>query len=99
MGMKNLQTICEELMVRGYDKDTPVAIIEWATHPQQRSIDGKLENIVGLVEQHQMKADRVIVVIGDVVAFREELNYHENCLCSVEAFWCKKLLMPSFRNY
>ena len=76
MGMKNLQTICEELMVRGYDKDTPVAIIEWATHPQQRSIDGKLENIVGLVEQHQMKAPSLIV-IGDVVAFREELNYHE----------------------
>ena len=47
MGMENLQTICEELMVRGYDKDTPVAIIEWATHPQQRSIDGKLETLLG----------------------------------------------------
>lgn len=76
MGMKNLQTICEELMVRGYDKETPVAIIEWATHPQQRSIDGKLETIVELAEKHQMKAPSLIV-IGDVVAFREELNYHE----------------------
>ena len=76
MGMKNLQTICEELMVRGYDKETPVAIIEWATHPQQRSIDGKLETIVELAEKHQMKAPSLIV-IGDVVAFRKELNYHE----------------------
>ena len=47
-------------MVRGYDKETPVAIIEWATHPQQRSIDGKLETIVELAEKLQMKAPSLV---------------------------------------
>ncbi|MEW4353852.1 uroporphyrinogen-III C-methyltransferase [Streptococcus pneumoniae] len=76
MGMKNLTTITHELATRGFDKDTPVAIVEWGTHPQQRSIDGTLETIVGLVEEHQFKAPSIIVV-GDVVAFRKELNFHE----------------------
>ncbi|GGE33988.1 uroporphyrinogen-III C-methyltransferase [Streptococcus himalayensis] len=77
MGMKNLTTITHELMTRGFDKETPVAIIEWGTHPQQRSIDGTLETIVELVAEHQFKAPSIIAV-GDVVAFRKELNFHEN---------------------
>lgn len=76
MGMKNLGTITHELATRGFDKDTPVAIVEWGTHPQQRSIDGTLETIVTLVEEHQFKAPSIIVV-GDVVAFRKDLNFHE----------------------
>lgn len=76
MGMKNLETITKELTSRGYDKDTPVAIVEWATHPQQRSIDGTLDTIVDLVAEHGLKAPSLIV-IGDVVAFRKELNFHE----------------------
>ncbi|MBF0777640.1 uroporphyrinogen-III C-methyltransferase [Streptococcus cuniculi] len=76
MGMKNLTTITHELATRSFDKDTPVAIVEWGTHPQQRSVDGTLETIVSLVEEHQFKAPSIIVV-GDVVAFRKELNFHE----------------------
>lgn len=76
MGMKNLSTIVGQLMERGFAKETPVAIIEWATHPQQRSIDGQLDTIESLVEEHQFKAPSIIVV-GDVVAFRQELNFHE----------------------
>lgn len=76
MGMKNLSAICRELMDRGYSEKTPVAIIEWATHPQQRSIDGKLENICDLVAENGFKAPSIIV-IGDVVSFRKELNFHE----------------------
>ncbi len=72
MGMKNLQTICEEVMVRGYDMETQFAIIEWATHPQQRSIDGELETIVELAEKAPDQASSLIV-IGDIVAFVSEL--------------------------
>lgn len=76
MGMKNIGTITHELMTRGYYKETPVAIVEWATHPQQRSIDGTLETIVSLVEEHVFKAPSIIA-IGDVVRFRQQLNFHE----------------------
>ncbi|WP_303974078.1 uroporphyrinogen-III C-methyltransferase, partial [Streptococcus merionis] len=77
MGMKHLETIVHELRTRGFDKETPVAIIEWGTHPQQRSIDGNLETIVSLVAEHAFKAPSLIVV-GDVVAFRKELNFYEH---------------------
>ncbi|MGT2934007.1 uroporphyrinogen-III C-methyltransferase [Streptococcus catagoni] len=76
MGMKNLSKIVGQLLAAGYTKDKPVAIIEWATHPQQRSIDGNLGNILSLVEENHFKAPSLIVV-GDVVAFRRELNFHE----------------------
>lgn len=77
MGMKNLATIAGELVKRGYAKETPVAIVEWGTHPSQRSIDGTLDTIVDLAAQEDFKAPSVIVV-GDVVSFRKELNFYEN---------------------
>ena len=65
-------------MVRGYDKDTPVAIIEWGHHPQQRSIDGKVrKTLLGWLNNIKWKR-RSLIVIGDVVAFRGELNYQKN---------------------
>ena len=77
MGMKNLPSIVQELTSRGYGKDKPAAIVEWGTHPQQRSVDGTLGNIVELAEAEDFKAPSVIVV-GDVVAYRQQLNFHEN---------------------
>lgn len=77
MGMKNLSAITRQLISRGYDAKTPAAIVEWATHPQQRSIDGTLGTIEGLAAQDGFKAPSIIV-IGDVVAFRRKLNFHEH---------------------
>lgn len=77
MGMRNLSTIMAQLSVHGYSKETPVAVVEWGTHPRQRSIDGTLETIEDLVAQENLQAPSVIVV-GDVVSFRRELNFHEN---------------------
>lgn len=77
MGMKNLSVIRGQLLENGFSKETPVAIVEWATHPIQRSIDGTLDSIVDLAEVEQLKAPSIIVV-GDVVSFRKQLNFHEN---------------------
>ncbi|MET3557143.1 uroporphyrinogen III methyltransferase/synthase [Streptococcus rupicaprae] len=77
MGMKNLATITSELSSRGFSSETPVAVIEWATHPQQRSIYGTLSTITELVAEHGLTAPSIIV-IGDVVSFRQQLNFHEH---------------------
>lgn len=77
MGMKNLSVITQELINNGFSKDTPVAIVEWATHPNQRSIDGTLSSIEELALKEEMKAPSIIVV-GDVVSFRKELNFYEH---------------------
>lgn len=76
MGMSNLELIVSELVKHGKHINTPVAIVEWGTHPNHRSIDGNLSNIVSLVEQHAFKAPSLIVV-GEVVKFREYLNFYE----------------------
>ncbi len=77
MGMKHLSVITQELVNNGFSKDTPVAIVEWATHPSQRSIDGTLATIEELALKEDMKAPSIIVV-GDVVSFRKELNFYEH---------------------
>ncbi|MBP2620046.1 uroporphyrinogen-III C-methyltransferase [Streptococcus panodentis] len=76
MGMKNLRSIVQELTARGYDESKPAAVIEWGTHPQQRSVDGTLASIADLAEAAAFQAPSVIVV-GEVVAFRQQLNFHE----------------------
>ena len=77
MGMKNLETIVESLQKYGFDASKPVAIIEWGTHPNQRSISATLATIVDEVYNNSFKAPSVIVV-GDVVSFRQHLNFYEN---------------------
>lgn len=76
MGMSNLKIIVSELVKYGKSLDTPVAIVEWGTHPNHRSIDGTLNNIVSLVEQYNFQAPSLIVV-GEVVKFRNQLNFYE----------------------
>lgn len=76
MGMKNLEKICEGLVENGKNIDTPVAIIHWATHPNQQVVTGNLSNIVNEVKKHNITSPSLIVV-GDVVKLREKLNFHE----------------------
>lgn len=76
MGMKNLKKITTALMAFGKDKSTPVGIVNWASHGHQKVVTGTLETIVALVASHKIAAPSLIV-IGDVVALREELNFFE----------------------
>lgn len=77
MGMKNLKTIVQSLQDHGFEASKPIAIIEWGTHPHQRSIDGTLATIIEQVRASKFKAPSVIVV-GDVVTFRRQLNFYEH---------------------
>lgn len=77
MGMKNLPKISEELLLRGYAPETPVAIVEWGTYPQQRSIKSDLANIVSLAQEQDFRAPSIIV-IGQVVEFHQALNFYES---------------------
>ncbi len=60
-------------MKGGKSPETPVAIIESATTPEQRVIEGKLSNIVEISRRKGVKAPAVIV-IGDVVSLRTLLK-------------------------
>lgn len=76
MGVSNLKNICENLVKEGKDKNTPVAIINWATTPKQKVVVGNLENIYSKSILENIKPPSLIV-IGEVVGLRKDLNFFE----------------------
>jgi uroporphyrinogen III methyltransferase/synthase len=76
MGVKNLPVIVGNLRREGKSDDTPVAVIQWGTKPSQRTVIGTLATIVDKVADAQIEPPAVIV-IGDVVHLREQLNWFE----------------------
>jgi len=77
MGTQNLGEIAARLVSNGRRLDTPVAVISNGTRPSQKTVTGTLKNIVEEVGRSKLKPPAIIVV-GDVVAMREKLNWFEN---------------------
>ena len=73
MGVSNFRRNIETLVKFGRPPETPVAIIEKGTTPQQKVIIGTLESIVKKAEKEGIKAPAVVVV-GDVVNVRAKAN-------------------------
>ena len=76
MGMGNLPTIVERLIAHGRAPDTPAAVIHRGTTPEQKTVVGRLDEIVVKVQEAQLQAPSVILV-GQVAALRSELNWFE----------------------
>ncbi len=76
MGIGNLQNICRELVKNGRSPETPVAIIHRGTHPEQKTVTGNLKNIYETAQKEKIKPPGIIIV-GDVVGLRKELNWFE----------------------
>ena len=74
MAMKNLPVISQRLMAGGRSADTPVALIQWATTRKQKTLVTTLGTIVQDIEACRLKPP-VIVVIGDVVNYRDVLAW------------------------
>lgn len=79
MGVTEAPHICARLIEHGRKEDTPVAIIEKATTPEQRTITGTLASLPELMKQQAVKPP-ALIIIGDVVRLREKLNWrtHSN---------------------
>ncbi|MBF0462802.1 MAG: uroporphyrinogen-III C-methyltransferase [Magnetococcales bacterium] len=74
MAMKNLASISQRLMAGGRSADTPVALIQWATLPEQRTLVTTLGQVVRDVALCDLQPP-VIIVVGDVVRYREWLAW------------------------
>jgi len=75
--MTNLELICSELICHGRAPETPVAVVQWATLPRQRTLVGRLDSIAAEVAQAGLEPPAVII-IGEVVKYREELRWYDN---------------------
>jgi uroporphyrin-III C-methyltransferase/precorrin-2 dehydrogenase/sirohydrochlorin ferrochelatase len=73
MGIIQSPEIKSQLIKHGRAADTPVAIIEKGTRPDQRVVIGTLNTLDELVQTHQIGSPALIIV-GEVVNLYEQLN-------------------------
>lgn len=76
MGVGNLESIREVLIANGKPAETPVAVIQWGTRAEQRTVTGTLETIVQRVQEDGIQSPATIIV-GEVVKLREKLAWYE----------------------
>lgn len=80
MGLTGLNIIVQKLQQYGLSKDTPIAIIENATLPEQRVIAATLDNIANHPLIDTIKPPSLIIV-GGVVSLHTSLNWFEPATC------------------
>jgi len=74
MGLHGAPTLCKELIAHGLPADTPVALVQKGTTPEQKTIIATLDNLVETVKQHELKPPTLIIV-GNVVKLKEKLDW------------------------
>lgn len=72
MGTRKLATIVERLQEQGRSPQTPIAIIRWASQPQEQIWIGTLESIVQQTSRQTLSP--AVMVIGEVVNLRPYLT-------------------------
>lgn len=76
MGVAKIGYIGEQLIKHGRSPETPVALVQWGTRAEQRTLTGTLADIEAKVLAANFKPPAVIVV-GEVVTQRETLAWIE----------------------
>ena len=81
MGIANAGAIRDQVIASGRSGDTPVAVVEWATCPQQRVVVATLETLPEVIAREGLHAPAVIV-IGETVRLRSTLDWRERLAAS-----------------
>jgi uroporphyrin-III C-methyltransferase/precorrin-2 dehydrogenase/sirohydrochlorin ferrochelatase len=77
MGLVGLPVICRELIAHGRSADTPAALVQQGTTPNQRVFTGTLADLPELVARHDVHAP-TLVIVGEVVRLREKLSWFDD---------------------
>ncbi len=76
MGMTRLRSNMAQLVAHGRAPQTPVALVRWATTPQQQVLTGTLADIADRAEAAGFKPPALIIV-GEVVGLRGQLAWFD----------------------
>lgn len=82
MGVKVLPLLMEKLIGLGYPTETPCALIERATHLEEKSIRGTVADIASLARTQRIAAPASLI-IGKVVSVLEQEQIMNNTLAMV----------------
>ncbi len=74
MGLSSLEDLSEQFIARGADPETPAAIIDNGTRPEQKVAVGTIADLHRMAEREGLKGPAMIV-IGSVVRLRDKLRW------------------------
>lgn len=74
MGLSGLPVICDNLMNAGMPADTPIALIEKGTLPEQKVHIKTLQSMPSFVENNVISAP-TLTIVGSVVALYDKLQW------------------------
>ncbi|WP_226578639.1 uroporphyrinogen-III C-methyltransferase [Halobacillus litoralis] len=75
MGVRKLPEICERLIKYGRSIDTPIALVQSGTTPDQKTVTGTIDTIIERSKDIQNPA---MIIVGDVVQLRDKLQWFEH---------------------
>lgn len=73
MGVLALTNLCPALVAHGMDPETPAALIERGTRPEQRVLTGTVTSLPTIARRHTVTSPAVLIV-GSVVSLRETVR-------------------------
>lgn len=77
MGLRKLETLMDLLVSHGRPPTTPVAIVQSASLPSQRTVVGTLADIVSKVREAGVTMP-ALTIVGEVVELRDKLRWFDN---------------------
>lgn len=75
MGVKGLDLLAGQLVEHGMPGDTPVAVVEQGTTPEQEVYIATLDTLSALMQDNDIRPPSM-VIIGDVVRLHEKLDWY-----------------------
>lgn len=76
MGWESLPHVIDALMANGRPPETPAALVQWGTRPEQHTVEGTLSNIMERGKKAGL-APPVVAVFGGVVGLRPRLRWFD----------------------
>ncbi|CAK0760472.1 siroheme synthase [Gammaproteobacteria bacterium] len=74
MGLTGLPVLCRELITHGLPSDTPAALVEQGTTPQQRVHIGTVETLPEIMEGQTVRPP-TLTIVGHVVKLHDRLSW------------------------
>jgi uroporphyrinogen III methyltransferase / synthase len=76
MGMRKLDSLMKLLVEHGRPADTPVAVVQWASLPKQRTVVGTLTDIHRRASEAGLGLP-ALTIVGEVVRLRDNLRWFD----------------------
>ncbi len=76
MGLVGVKIICEQMIEHGRAADTPAALIQRGTTPDQKVCTGTLATLPGIVKKARAKPP-TLIIIGEVVTLQKKLAWYQ----------------------